>query len=154
MFKKYIIFIFSLLFLISKGQVLNLTSLESFEEKRIVLPKPVLIFMHTDWCSICRVQERILVKEAKIPESLSDKIYFINFNSEKQKNRINFFGHQYSFISNGNSGIHELAMKLSGDSGSIVYPLWILLDKNGKVIFRHEGLIKREELIKILSALS
>lgn len=110
MFKKYIISIFSLLFLISKGQVLKPTSLESFEEKRIVSPRPVLVFVHTDWCSICRVQEKILAKEESISEELSDKIYFINFNSEKQKSQISFFGHKYSFISNGTSGIQHILL--------------------------------------------
>ena len=71
---------------------------------------------------------------------MEEKVYFITFNTEKYKDQIKFFFFFYSYISNGNSGIHELAVELSSDKKP-VYPGWILIDQEGIVLFRNEGLV-------------
>ena len=107
---------------------------ESLPEK---LDKPILIFMKTDWCSICKIQKYQMEKDLELKDLMDEKIYFITFNPEKYKESITFFGKNYNYISNGNSGIHELAVELSSNK-TPVYPSWILIN-DGKVLFRNEG---------------
>lgn len=104
------------------------------------LEKPILIYMKTDWCSICKIQKHKMEKDSELKNLMNEKVYFIIFNPEKHKKSIKFFGDNYNYIPNGNSGIHELAVELSSNKKP-VYPSWILLDKYGKILFRNEGLI-------------
>lgn len=110
---------------------------ESLPEK---LDKPILIYMRTDWCSICKIQKHQMEKDLALKNLMDEKVYFITFNPEKYKDSIKFFGGNFSYISNGNSGIHELAVELSSNKKP-VYPSWILIDRDGKVLFRNEGLV-------------
>jgi len=110
---------------------------ESLPEK---LDKPILIYMKTDWCSICKIQKYQMEKDLALKNLIDAKVYYITFNPEKFKESITFVGKNYNYISNGNSGIHELAVELSSNKKP-VYPSWILIDKDGKVLFRNEGLI-------------
>ena len=120
---------------------------ESLPEK---LDKPILIYMKTDWCSICKIQKHQMEKDLELKNLLNDKVYFVTFNPEKYKQSITFFGKNYNYISNGNSGIHELAVELSSNKKP-VYPSWILIDKDGKVLFRNEGLIDTGVLKLLIS---
>ena len=129
-----------ILFMISgiyNSQEMKNYRFESLPEK---LDKPILIYMKTDWCSICKIQKYQIEKDLELKKLMDAKIYYITFNPEKFKKSITFVGKNYNYISNGNSGIHELAVELSSNKKP-VYPNWILIDKDGKVLFRNEGLI-------------
>jgi len=115
---------------------------ESLPEK---LGEPILIYMKTDWCSICKIQKHQMEKDLDLKNLMDEKVHFITFNPEKYKDSINFFGKNYNYISNGNSGIHELAVELSSNQKP-VYPTWVLIDKNGKILFRNEGLVDNQTL--------
>jgi len=117
----------------------------NFENLPDKLEKPIFIFMKTDWCSICKIQKHQVEKDLELKNLIDEKVYSITFNPEKYKKLITFFDENYNYISNGNSGTHELAVKLASNKKP-VYPSWILIDKNGKVLFRNEGLIDNETL--------
>ena len=116
-----------------------------FENLPDKLEKPILIYMKTDWCSICKIQKYQMEKSLELRNLIDEKVYFITFNPEKHKESITFFGEDYNYISNGNSGIHELAVEISSNKKP-VYPSWILIDKDGKILFRNEGLIDNQTL--------
>jgi len=126
-----------MIFGIFNSQKVKLYGFQSLPEK---LDKPILIYMKTDWCSICKIQKYQMEKDSELKNLMDEKVYFITFNPEKHKELIKFFGENYNYISNGNSGIQELAVELSSNKKTI-YPTWILIDKNGKILFRNEGLI-------------
>lgn len=123
-----------------------------FESLPKKLDKPILIYMKTDWCSICKIQKYQVEKDLELKNLMNDKVYFITFNPEKNKESIKFFGENYNYISNGNSGIHELAVEISSNKKQ-VYPSWILIDRNGKVLFRNEGLVGNGTLKLLLGKL-
>ncbi len=118
-------------------------------------PKPVIIHIYTDWCSVCRIEKFNLNKNKDLVTLLNDKFYLINFEAEKTKEKINFQGKEFNYLPNGNSGIHELALALSKNKNQPVYPLWIILDKNQNLIEYHEGEYKpekmKEKLLEVLS---
>ena len=123
---------------------------ESLPEK---LDKPILIYMKTDWCSICKIQKYQMEKDLALKNLMDAKVYYITFNPEKFKKSITFFGKNYNYISNGNSGIHELALELSSNKKPI-YPTWILINQDGKVLFRTEGLVDNQTLTSLINTLN
>lgn len=113
-------------------------------------PKPVIIHLYTDWCSVCKIESFQLKKDKELVNMISEKFYFISFEAEKTKEKISFRGKVFNYLPNGTSGIHELALALSKHKGQPVYPLWIILDKDQNLIEYHEGLFKPEEMKKKL----
>lgn len=113
-------------------------------------PKPIMIHLYTDWCSVCKIEKFNLNKDKELVELINQHFYIINFETEKTKENIRFLGKEYHYLSNGISGIHELALALSKNKSQPVYPLWIILDKHGNLAEYHEGLFKPERLKKKL----
>jgi hypothetical protein len=130
-----------MIFGIFNSQELQIYSFQDLPEKS---DKPILIYMKTSWCSICKIQMHQIEKDSELKKLLNDKVQFIIFDGEKSKEEINFLGKNYRYISNGNSGIHEFAIELSRNKNPI-YPTWILID-NEKIMFYQEGLIDNQTL--------
>lgn len=108
--------------------------------------KPIIIHIYTDWCSVCKIEKYNLNKDKNLVEKINQDFYFINFEAEKTKDKINFQGKEFNYLPNGNSGIHELALALSKNKNQPVYPLWIILDANQNLVEYHEGEFKPEKM--------
>ena len=128
------------------SQELKTYSFQNLPEKS---DKPILIYMKTSWCSVCKIQLHQIKKDSELKKLLNEKVHFIVFDAEKSTEQINFLGKKYNYISNGNSGINELAMELSRNKKP-VYPTWVLISSYGKVLYYQEGLIENE-FIKLTS---
>ena len=146
---KILAFIFIMIFGIFNSQKVKHYGFESLPEK---LDKPILIYMKTDWCSICKIQIYQIEKDLELKNLMDEKVYFITFNPEKSKESIKLFGKNYDYISNGNSGIHELAVEIPAHQKP-VYPSWVLIDKDGKVLFYQEGMAAHQQLKSIIKNL-
>ncbi|RZF57969.1 thioredoxin family protein [Sphingobacterium corticibacterium] len=113
--------------------------------------KPILILLSTDWCKYCQMQKGQLAKNKDFQKQ-ADNFYYIVFNAER-KHSIVFnqktFQHKATGLS---SGIHELAIALSG-SENITFPTWVLLDSRYQVLFRYSGVLKPLEIRELLKAI-
>jgi hypothetical protein len=85
---------------------------------------------------------------------INENFYLVNFEAEKTKEKIRFQGKEFGYLPNGNSGIHELALALSKNKEQPVYPLWIVLDKDQKLVYYHEGLWMPENMKQKLLEIS
>lgn len=108
--------------------------------------KPIVIHIYTDWCAVCKIESFHLNKDKDLVKIMNENFYLINFEAEKSKERIRFQGRDFDYLSNGSSGIHELALALSKNKEQPVYPLWIFLDKNQNLVYYHEGLLNPEKM--------
>lgn len=108
--------------------------------------KPTIIHIYTNWCTVCKIESFQLNKDKELVKMMNDNFYFINFEAEKTKEKINFQGKEFSYLPNGNSGIHELVLALSKNKNQPVYPLWIILNENQELIYYHEGQFKPEKM--------
>lgn len=108
--------------------------------------KPIVIHIYTDWCVVCKIESFHLNKDKDLVKIMNENFYLINFEAEKTKERIRFQGRDFDYLSNGSSGIHELALALSKNKEQPVYPLWIFLDKNQNLVYYHEGLLTPEKM--------
>lgn len=110
--------------------------------------KPTVIFFHTDWCSYCKIQQKQIEKDAEVSFILKNHYNFIDFDAESQQEKI-YNNKRYKPVKNST---HEFVKMFFPKSSQIAYPLWIILDQNQNIIFKHEGLIKLKDLKKILTS--
>lgn len=119
---------------------------EDLEIQQKENPKPIIIHIYTSWCSVCKIESFELNKDKDLVNLIDEKFHFINFDAEKTKEKIRFQEREFNYLSNGNSGIHELVLALSKNKKQPVYPLWIILDKNQNLVEYHEGIFTPEEM--------
>lgn len=141
---KQLTFILLMIFGILDSQELKNYSFSNWPEKS---HKPILIYMKTSWCSICKIQIYQIEKDSELKKLLNEKVHFIIFDAENSKDNVEFFGKTYQYISNGNSGLNELAMEFSRNQKPI-YPTWVLID-NQKILFYQKGLVDNK-ILKLL----
>jgi len=149
--KTFILFLMSVpCFYLSQMRTGTFSDLETSMKKD---PKPIIIHLYTEWCSVCKIEKHALNGNKETVDLINKNFYLINFEAEKTKEKISFFGQEFGYLPNGSSGIHELALALSKNKDQPVYPLWIILDKDQKLVYYHEGLmtpeIMKQKLLEI-----
>jgi thioredoxin-related protein len=117
-------------------------------EKMAETPRPLLIKVYTDWCSICKIQDKKIEKDKELQAVLANQYYYLELNAESTE-AVSFNGKVYRFIPHGVSGgIHELAMQLCNKQAA--YPCWVLLSKDYKTRLLYNGLIQAKDLKHLL----
>ncbi len=132
-------------------KTITFSDLEKLQKEN---PKPMIIHLYTDWCSVCKIESFQIKKDKDLIKMINENFHMINFEAEKTKHTINFQGKEFKYLPNGNSGIHELALALSKNKKEPVYPLWIVLDKNQNLVYYHEGEFKPEKMKEKLREIS
>src|SRR5688572_20305832 len=105
-----------------KAQSLQWISFDELDSKMHAEEKPVMVFIYTDWCKYCFIQEATTFMSPKVIDRLNKEYYLIKLNAEASED-IEFFGKVYHFTSNGNgTGYHELAEFLGQYAGILSFP--------------------------------
>ena len=116
--------------------------------------KPVVVFIHTDWCRYCGSMKNITLKEDSVAALLNENFYFISFNAET-KDDVVFDSKRFKYRPTGpTTGIHDLAIKLGIINGRLSYPTLCFLDSDYKILLQQPGYIRPAELTKILTKLT
>ncbi|PKV52297.1 MULTISPECIES: thioredoxin family protein [unclassified Aquimarina] len=146
-------FILSLLYQNVTAQ-LQIDSFESIENKMTIAPKPLVVFIHTDWCMYCKNMENTTFKNNDIIQQLNENFYFASLNGESRET-IHFLNNSFRFQPNGNkTGVHQLARELATVNNQIGYPTLAILNHKYEIIFQQQSFLSAKELIKILNKLS
>lgn len=133
-----------------QAQQLPWTSFDSLEHLMRVEAKPVMVFIRTDWCKICALQEQTTFKDSAVIRAMANNYYCLQLDAA-EKALISFLGRDYGYRPSGVSdGIHELAELLASDQGRLVYPTTTFLSEKFEIAYTHRGLLKSEELKEIL----
>lgn len=152
-----IAFLLPLLFLLvvdepAYGQHNNL-AFKNLEADINETPKPILLYIYTNWCVYCKMQQEQMKKDTALQGLLKNKFYHISFDAES-KETIIFTRQTYQYKPNGlENGVHELTLLGWDRRQAIAYPLWLLFDKNYKLIYRNSGSITINQLKKMLDRL-
>lgn len=147
--KKYLIYIL----LLSSHTIWAQLNSYSFEDiSTLKEQKPIVVFLHTNWCKYCKLMENTTLKNKKVINKLNKDFYFISFNGEK-KDSIVFQNHTFKFKSTGkNTGIHELAEALGTYKSKVSFPTTIILNSNKEIIFQYPYALKTNEFLKVLNS--
>lgn len=125
----------------------NFESIEVFLKEN---PKPIVVFIHTDWCMYCKSMEKTSFSDKEVINKLNTDFYFISLNAET-KEIIQFRNRDFKFIPNGrNTGMHQLALELGTIDGKIAYPTITILNPDYEVIFQHASFLNTKQLNRIL----
>lgn len=133
----------------------NIKTLETYnfpqvEQIQKTAPKPIVIFLYTDWCKICFGMKKNTFQNSKVIEKLNSDYYFVMLNGE-EKNDITFLGRTFSYKPIGNSGIHELAKQLTISEDIISYPTILILNSNYEIDVLFEGYLNSKKMNFILN---
>jgi thioredoxin-related protein len=125
----------------------------TFEEVELLHkqnPKPILVYIYTDWCKFCFAMEKNTFKNKKVIQTINDQFYFIKLNAETKKD-ITFLNKKFIYKATGiNTGIHELTNELASVKNRISYPTITKLNSNFEIEFQKVGYLNSNYFIQIL----
>ncbi len=98
--------------------------------------KKIFIDVYTDWCGWCKRMDKETFQQPQIANYLNTHFYPVKFNAE-QREDINFAGHTFKYVANGQRGYHELAVALL--EGKMSYPTVVFLNENVELLQRIPG---------------
>lgn len=110
--------------------------------------KPVLIYVYTDWCKVCKMQENAVFEDEEIQEMLQQKVYALKLNAEG-KDDLLFMGRTYTG-SNQNQ-YHQLAEFMGSVNGKLSFPTIVYLSENFEPIATFNTYMTKENLRLLLN---
>jgi thioredoxin-related protein len=128
-------------------QIFTFPEVEKLQQQN---PKPIVVFIYTDWCNICYGMKNKTFKNERIISFLNDHFYFVNLNAEG-KNNITFLGKTFVYKPSGTkSGMHELAKELGSINGQISYPTTTILNSDFEIDAQVNGYINSNKMSTVL----
>ncbi|AEL26022.1 thioredoxin family protein [Cyclobacterium marinum] len=122
---------------IANGQEISWTAIESLKDSLRSNPKPIMVFIHTDWCKYCKMQENITFQKPKVAGLLSKNFYCIKINAESEEELV-FLGRKYKPGKTGD--YHSLAKMLGTNNGRLLFPTTVFYAPLSQTFERLQGL--------------
>jgi len=133
-----------------KNQKLKTFTFSEVEKMQQKKPKPVIVFITTDWCKICHGMKVTTLENRDIIQLLNEKFYFIKLNGEEKKN-ITFLEKIFIYKPTGtNTGLHELANQLGSVKNMLSYPTTTILNSNFAIDAQLTGFYSSNRMKRIL----
>lgn len=125
-------------------------SFEDVDRLSQIEPRPILIFIHTDYCKYCLAMESKTFKSREVQNYLDSSFYFLRLNGEEQKD-IKFNKRLFKYKPTGyQTGVHELVEALGTVDKSISFPTVCVLNSQYEITFQHNGYISKKTFLDIL----
>lgn len=103
--------------------------------------KAILLFIHTDWCKVCKMQESTVFNDDSLSKALNENFYLLKLNAEEKKD-IEFFGRKYKGATANH--FHELAEYLGKKDGQLIFPTTIILNEKFQLIYHNSAFVSKE----------
>jgi thioredoxin-related protein len=133
---------------------LKLVAFESLDSLQKMEKRPVVVFVHTNWCVYCGAMKNSTFKKKDVVQVLNDKFYFVSLDAEDRRT-VHFNGHEFIFKPKGiNSGVHELAEQLGTVDGMLGYPVVCFLNPRFEITYQHPGYLSPKEFLKLLKQIA
>ena len=124
--------------------------LDSLQKKEA---RPVVVFIHTDWCKYCAAMQNTTLQNKEVISTLNESFYFIDLNAE-EKRSITILDNTFKYKPTGNNtGIHELAEQLALVKGKVSYPTLSFLNSKCEITFQNPQFMDASDLLTILNKL-
>jgi thioredoxin-related protein len=126
------------------------TTFEKLDSAVQAAPRKTFVFIHTSWCAYCNMMEHTTLQDKPVVQLLNSCFYSISLDAE-QKQSIFFKGKSYAFEPRGtSSGQNELAVLLMKGEKAALYPSFVLLDEQYRIIYRYGGYVSSKQLLRLL----
>lgn len=124
----------------SKAQIASY-KFEQIDSLQTIKYKPVLVFIHTDWCKYCKALKNVTLKNDEIIALINNNYYCIFLDAET-RNIIYFNNKTYHYQPTGaNTGINELAEQLATINKEISYPTTCILNYKNEIQYQQSGFL-------------
>ena len=133
---------------LAQNQAITFEALDSLQKQA---PRPVVVFLHADWCKFCQGMKNTTFMDNKVNETLSEKFYFVSFDGESKED-VTFLNYTFRYKPTGvNTGVHELAEQLGGKNGVVSYPTVTFLNAKYEILYQHDGFLSARKLLRVLN---
>ena len=117
-----------------------------FQERHKENPKMMMVYFYTDWCSVCKIQDKQIEKSPTINNFLDNDVYYIKLNAEDET----------PIQLNGKTFTSSSLITYYLGFSRVDFPLWIILDEHYQLMDYYTGLISVKQfrllIDKILSS--
>lgn len=153
--KLHLLFwIFTLLANAASYAQINTATFEKLTELQKKENRPVMVYIHTDWCKYCHAMKQQMLKNSEILNILNQKYYTVFLNAESKKD-ISFNGKVFKYKPTGiTTGIHQLAEALGRMDDENSYPALCFLNDKNEIIYQSGGFLSAEAFLKTLKVIS
>lgn len=140
--KKWLIIV-PLIFVtqIGQSQQLRWTSFDTLNDSLRKEKRPLLIFIHAEWCKYCRMQENTTFKDKEVVRHLNNMYYVLRIDGES-KASVSFLNRTYNYSTT--SEYHELAEILGKQEGKLAFPTTVILDSQMQLKKRFPGYLDKK----------
>ena len=154
MIKKQLIFLFLFgcfsTFSQEENKQLKTYNFSKIEKLHQQNPKPIVVFIYTNWCKICYGMKQNTFRNDFIINTLNNNFYFVMLDAESNKD-ITFLGKKFIYKPSENkSGTHQLAFELASINGKISYPTTTILNSKFEIDLQIDSYINSEKMKEIL----
>ena len=136
---------FILLFLISLLTQAQEVNWVTFKELPLLInqeAKPIMVFIHTDWCKYCLMQEQNTFSDSAVVSNLNENYYCVKLNAETEET-ISFLNRDYNFNENQN----ELSWVLGAENNQLSFPTTVVLSSQFQITNRWVGYLSKEVIL-------
>ena len=116
---------------------------EKLREER----RPLMVFIHTDWCKFCKLQANNTFTKTEVVKRLNEKYYCLQLDAES-KEQIKFLNRVYHPQS---IGYHSLAEMLGKEGGELSFPTTVMLNESFQLEGRLVGFTNAKTLLRSLT---
>lgn len=110
--------------------------------------RPVVVFIHTEWCSYCQLMPRTTLKDPEVMEVLNERFYFISFDAGSTA-PVTLGNKTYHYRPTGNQvGQHEIV----GALGIAGFPGIVILNPQSNVIYKEASYFNTKHFLQLLTA--
>ena len=116
----------------AKGQSLSWTLIENLEDSLRAKPKPIMVFIHTDWCKYCKMQEKVTFNDQELINLLNRDFYSVKLDAE------------------GEIDYHELSKMLGMKNGKLLFPTTVFYSPTSQGLSKFQGFQQAGDLKAII----
>ena len=107
--------------------------------------RPLLIFIHTDWCKYCALQKHNTFGDKAVSQWINENFYALQLNAESRET-IRFLTRTYQGRS---KAYHELAELLAKKDGQLSFPTTLILSERLQLQKRWTGFVSKGMLLEV-----
>ena len=134
----------------AEAPTLRWTSFENLNDSLRKERRPLLVFIHTDWCKYCKMMEVKTFTDSSLVQTLNQHFYCLDLNAEQTKT-LPFLNRQYRFKPSGvGTGLHELAEILGTEKGRLTYPTTVFFNQNLQLQARVLGVLSPQQIQNVI----